>query len=69
MKVLYHAGCDDGFGAAYAIWLKYGNQADYIPVQYGQPFPEVSPGESSGKVGADWTGRYSAWSPCLCQIA
>ena len=46
MKVLYHAGCDDGFGAAYAIWLKYGYQAKYIPVQYGQDFPEVSPGET-----------------------
>ena len=46
MKVLYHAGCDDGFGAAYAIWLKYGYKAKYIPVQYGQDFPEVSPGET-----------------------
>jgi nanoRNase/pAp phosphatase (c-di-AMP/oligoRNAs hydrolase) len=46
MKVLYHAGCDDGFGAAYAIWLKHGNEAEYIPVQYGAPFPKVSSGES-----------------------
>jgi len=46
MKVLYHDGCDDGFGAAYAIWLKHGYQAEYIPVQYGHRFPEVSPGET-----------------------
>ena len=46
MKVLYHAGCDDGFGAAYAIWLKYGNEAEFIPVHHGQPFPEVSLGET-----------------------
>jgi len=46
MKVIYHAGCDDGFGAAYAVWLKHGGQAEYIPVQYGQPFPEVYPGET-----------------------
>ena len=46
MKILYHAGCDDGFGAAYAIWLKHGSQAEYIPVQYGQDFPAVSPGEA-----------------------
>ena len=46
MKVLYHAGCDDGFGAAYAIWLKHGAKAEYIPVQHGQPFPDVSSGES-----------------------
>ena len=46
MKVLYHDGCDDGFGAAYAIWLKHGHQAEYIPVQHGQPFPDVSFGET-----------------------
>ena len=46
MKVLYHAGCDDGFGAAYAIWLKHGDEAEYIPVQHGQAFPDVSPGEA-----------------------
>ena len=41
MKVLYHANCDDGFGAAYAAWCKFGDQARYIPVQYGQPMPRV----------------------------
>jgi oligoribonuclease NrnB/cAMP/cGMP phosphodiesterase (DHH superfamily) len=46
MKILYHAGCDDGFGAAYAIWLKHGDKAEYIPVQHGQPIPEVLPGET-----------------------
>ncbi|MQF83135.1 phosphoesterase [SAR202 cluster bacterium AD-802-E10_MRT_200m] len=46
MKILYHAGCDDGFGAAYAIWLKHQDQAEYIPVQHGEPFPEVSLGEA-----------------------
>lgn len=37
--VLYHAGCADGFGAAWAAWKKLGNEAVYIPVQYGQPYP------------------------------
>ena len=46
MKVLYHDGCDDGFGAAYAIWLKHGYQAEYIPAQHGQAFPDVSFGET-----------------------
>ena len=39
MKVLYHAYCDDGFGAAYAIWRIYGSNAEYIPVQYGKSCP------------------------------
>lgn len=36
-KVLYHGNCPDGFGAAYAAWKKYGDDAEYIPVQYGEP--------------------------------
>ena len=32
--VLYHADCLDGFGAAYAAWEKFGDTAEYIPVQY-----------------------------------
>jgi len=28
--------CADGFGAAYAAWLKYGDKAAYIPVNYDQ---------------------------------
>lgn len=41
--ILYHANCDDGFGAAYAAWLKFGDESTYIPVQYGQPMPELPP--------------------------
>lgn len=39
--VLYHKGCADGFGAAYAAWtqLRYG--ATYIPVAYGDPMPAM----------------------------
>lgn len=37
--VLYHANCYDGFGAAYAAWKKFGDNAKYIPVSYGQEFP------------------------------
>jgi len=38
--VLYHDNCLDGFGAAYAAWCKFGDDAEYIPVQYGQEPPE-----------------------------
>jgi oligoribonuclease NrnB/cAMP/cGMP phosphodiesterase (DHH superfamily) len=33
--VLYHADCADGFGAAFAAWLKLGDGAEYVPVQHG----------------------------------
>lgn len=39
--VLYHDNCADGFGAAWACWMKWGEQARYIPVSYGSPAPDV----------------------------
>lgn len=39
--MLYHADCADGFGAAFAAWLKWGDAVEYIPVSYGQEPPEV----------------------------
>ena len=35
--ILYHADCDDGFGAAYAAWRHFGDNAEYRPVHYGDP--------------------------------
>ena len=32
--VLYHADCQDGFGAAWALWKKYPD-ARYVPVEHG----------------------------------
>ena len=32
--VIYHANCADGFGAAFAAWLKFGDDAEYVPMQY-----------------------------------
>ena len=34
--VIYHAHCTDGFGAAFAAWMKLGDDAEYVPMQYGQ---------------------------------
>ncbi len=39
IAVLYHGGCPDGFGSAYAAWKKFGDAAEYIPVKYGLPVP------------------------------
>ncbi len=38
--ILYHAECSDGFGAAWAAWKKFGQDADYIPVYHDHPLPE-----------------------------
>jgi len=32
--VIYHANCLDGFGAAFAAWLKFGDDADYVALDY-----------------------------------
>jgi len=40
IAILYHGGCPDGFGGAYAAWKKFGDAADYIPVKHGRPVPE-----------------------------
>lgn len=39
--VISHAHCTDGFGAAYAAWVKFGDDADYVFMQYGQEPPDV----------------------------
>ena len=33
--VIYHANCTDGFGAAFAAWLKLGDNAEYLPMEHG----------------------------------
>lgn len=37
--VIYHADCPDGFGAAYAAWKKFGDEASYIPCPMPAPVP------------------------------
>lgn len=39
--MIYHAHCADGFGAAWAAWLKWGDAVEYVPCAYGQEPPEV----------------------------
>ena len=40
--VLYHANCNDGFGAAYSAWKLLGNRAEYIACSHGTPPPDVT---------------------------
>lgn len=34
--VVYHANCLDGLASAYSAWLKFKDEAEYIPMQYGE---------------------------------
>ncbi len=41
--VIYHGNCLDGFGAAYAVWHRFGDEdTDYYPANHGDVFPEVA---------------------------
>ena len=42
--VLYHAHCNDGFGAAWVAHRVFGDGADYVPVHHGDPPPRSYPG-------------------------
>lgn len=39
---LYHADCMDGFGAAWAVWKRWGDAVEYIPASYGGVLPNVA---------------------------
>ncbi len=40
--MIYHANCADGFGAAWAAWMLWRDDVQYIPVGYGQVAPDVA---------------------------
>jgi hypothetical protein len=35
---IYHAGCPDGFGAAWSVWRAWGDDADYVARGHDDPF-------------------------------
>jgi hypothetical protein len=39
---LYHAGCPDGFGAAWAVWRAWGDDAEYRPIGHDEPLDVAS---------------------------
>ena len=41
IMILYHAGCPDGFGAAWSFYQKYGSGATYVPVFHNCKPPNV----------------------------
>ncbi|MBI1974635.1 MAG: hypothetical protein HYS51_02190 [Candidatus Zambryskibacteria bacterium] len=44
--ILYHDHCDDGFGAAWAAWKKFGQKAKYIGVTIENPPPDGLDGKN-----------------------
>lgn len=40
--MIYHAQCADGFGAAWAAWMRWRAGVRYIPCGYGSPPPNVA---------------------------
>lgn len=42
--VVYHDNCTDGFGACYAAYLKFKDQATYLPLNHYDPIPEFEAG-------------------------
>lgn len=38
---IYHGGCDDGFGAAWAVWKRWPD-CEFVPGVYGKPAPDVA---------------------------
>lgn len=43
--IIYHKNCPDGFGAAWAAWRKFGENASYVPASYSDPIPEEIAGK------------------------
>jgi len=39
--VIYHKGCTDGFGSAWAAWKLLGDRAEYHAAKYGESPPDV----------------------------
>lgn len=39
---IYHGGCDDGFGAAWAVHQRWGDAVQYVPAGYGKPSPDCT---------------------------
>lgn len=40
--MIYHSPCDDGFGAAFAAWDRWGDTIEYLACCYGQVPPNVA---------------------------
>jgi len=39
---IYHGNCADGFGAAWAVWKRWGDAVEFVPGIYGKAPPDVT---------------------------
>lgn len=42
--IIYHKNCQDGFGAAWSAWKKFGSKADYFPAAHPSSPPNILKG-------------------------
>ena len=42
--IIYHDNCSDGFGAAWAAWFKFRDNAEYLPMNYNDKRVELHDG-------------------------
>lgn len=52
--IIYHKNCDDGFGAAYAAWKRFGDAADYLAMDYAD-VPAQAPVDGREVIAADFS--------------
>ncbi len=68
LYVLYHADCDDGFGAAWAAWKTLGDDATYLPVKYGDALPEIELGSQVFIVDFSYPRDVLEWLAERCKV-
>ena len=66
--VIYHADCTDGYGAAFATWLKLGDNAKYVPMNYNTIKEPANPsfGDAFAERGVilDFSCLVKRWTGC-----
>lgn len=53
--IIYHSQCWDGFGAAWAAWRCFRDEAEYTPCRYGEPFPGHAHGRQVYVLDFSWS--------------
>ena len=61
--VIYHASCPDGFGAAWAAHCVLGQRAQYLPMNHGDPIPQMDDDARVYILISPLTGN--GWASCI----
>lgn len=57
---VYHGGCDDGFGAALAVWKSWADDVQYVPAGYGTPLQLPNDGKDKHILFVDFSLKQDA---------